>query len=433
MFHIKDLEKPIVKYMSRYFSWFTEFERLDPLLNAKVLEPFKERVVHEVASRHTVKIAELLDRMSPHNMSVATCAADHARHELQVTNTCMSNFLKCVGLEDHVRHSGLKRFLHLPGALVQVGSPRKWAPNLQDDKNSYIPALYDAGGAAIKKMLGHCRTCINTLLTKYIKEHVQDGWVPVRFIQECINQVKGDVGQGAWKVNDHLPEDICKEASRQVCEAYKLLVGDMSFMRDGSSNKHISFARMEPDPLPDPETKKPGALRVVIHRLSDIKYTVGTGDTLEDCVKVKYTESTEVKLNGVFVDKSDYLVSDWTLAALYSKIANVEQRRVLMNRHGLSRFITPQNSTLLDMDGATVHVDDPEAPSITRALIAIVEKDAHGDDTRFHIVVGNDGSTERVYHMPASTPDRSGGMRHCMTLTEWDALVGQPARLYAQA
>jgi hypothetical protein len=305
--------------------------------------------------------------------------------------------------------------------LTPVGSTRNWAPNVCSAGNHYIPLLYEIGADAIKKMRRRTRSAIRAHLTQLVTEKFADGWLPLLFVKGCASPFVTNPDR-LQKLALH-----CRAMMPLAAEQYQWMMANMdnNYYALSEIERGISFVRDEVDPLPGHENEK----RVCVARYSYIRCI----DKLEDGVTpfvVVHEAQQGVRLDGVIVDKSYYLVNDWTLSSLYQAISNVEQRRVLMRRHGLAKFLTPKNSTVLDIDSAPGHTGDPSALSITRALLQIVE----GDGYCMHVVVANDGSTDRIYHMPATTATGRGGtVQHCRTLQEWDAAVGQPSRLYAQA
>lgn len=133
-----------------------------------------------------------------------------------------------------------------------------------------------------------------------------------------------------------------------------------------------------------------------------------------------------------WLPKSIYDKESWTLGDIFRQIQHADHRSALMRHYGFQKLIETSDSEVIEVDSAPNHLDDDKHGDNIRSLIAI--KDG---DFEYRVVIAEDGSTGRVYYMAASYHTRWAAkdepLQHCQSLKEWDARVGQPARLHVQA
>ena len=121
----------------------------------------------------------------------------------------------------------------------------------------------------------------------------------------------------------------------------------------------------------------------------------------DDGPAVLYRDGFSVfSLHGVRVPERVVLAPETITLAEISAETNAEVRRIMIERYGPGKYLQESGAKLLDMDSLTLE------GSACRALM----EDSAGD----RWLVGTDGSTKRVYHMPVPAEAQTCSEAHAM-------------------
>jgi hypothetical protein len=110
-------------------------------------------------------------------------------------------------------------------------------------------------------------------------------------------------------------------------------------------------------------------------------------------------------IGGVTVPDFVFEQPEKITASAIKKMQNLEIRRIMIDRMGISKYLDAVHAKVLDMDSIYVFKDGDER-TMPRALMV--------DDEGNKYLVGTDGSTERVYYM--RVPPDSRTCRHAHSL-----------------
>jgi hypothetical protein len=106
---------------------------------------------------------------------------------------------------------------------------------------------------------------------------------------------------------------------------------------------------------------------------------------------IAFSDGFEIyAINGVMVTKDVVMAPESITIENINSEPNEEVKRIKIQQFGVSKFITEQKSTIIDMDVIAVNPFDKDSPTMPRALMEI---------GAMRYFVGTDGSTKRTYYM----------------------------------
>lgn len=362
------------------------------------------------------KTVDDLTEMAPHRITITNAHNDSARKAALLRTRCME---QCVRDTLKVPLGDLhKQFKELIVPTTQANYP--WRHHFSDNGRMLTSVFYAAIQPRVLEVLRVARTDVRRLFAKAISNDYVLGWRSADVVVDISNP----------NVPTHPDVDRLREFVQIVRDrrSFDYSPRNHSVPGKDAASKQLSIVlwRFETDPM------TPNVQRLVLRKYEhthENDWSV-TRNKKTDMPRldVRLVHTDFVVLDNVPVSRAVFDRTTWTLTQLFAEVPDVEHRRVLLLRYGYDKLITKDNSKVLDMDVATIHAGDNTAVSITRALIELAET-VENRTLRLRLVVGTDGSTGRVYYMPASRREND----HCDSLKEWDMAVGQPESLYAQA
>lgn len=384
-----------LKLVSKVIDKNCQVYRLPGEIEKEVLKPHHSKFLKNLARDSLQAVKENLDYLNPHTKTVEQIAGDaNRKYMVSLVESTLSYF-------NHENTYPNHEWPTHP-ANHKVRSDPDWAPATKIDDQFFISKLFAAARDDILACRDRLRKTVRAWLKTATATLIKRGWLYHKRFMNTRNV--GTFSNLASQEDDSITYPITGFNDR---DGY-------IFIREHKGRTELVAFTNTSDRL----TKT---------------LELSENPANQNRIRKLFKVTRYVLFNGVWVYTRDYFKTDWNLREFFN-IQHAEQRRVLMERYGFDRLIQQHKTKTLDVDMTSVHAEDPEAPSITRALIELEDDDS----SRFiHVVVGTDGSSGRCYYMLASRPGpiwtSSRAWEHCTTLAEWDRFVGQPEHLFAQA
>lgn len=363
---------------------------------------------------HT-RVMEDLEKMNPHKYTIADAANDTERRKainrLDQYKQLMDNPFP--GRNDAMRCiANLHRHFHQ--ALTSVSFAPPWMPTKQIDNVRYTTCTYAAARERIKAALRTARSRTLSMFHEHISRLVDTGWnilghdtadtLPIRIPAEFADQI------------DPINHLALRQRLNQVRSTRPVRIGYSRPALCAPLYKAIPHSTK-------PDVAHIHVIFVVLRDESSWSCQQNSDGTRE--LVPQFSTERYVLVDG-FMVPHDLYTKQMTTIQEFMEIKNAEHRRVLMALYGYEKLIDKNHSRLVDMDVAPIHAEQGDI-GITRALIDVL--DPVTGNAVLRLMVATDGSTGRVYYMSATTANGVSAT----SCAEWDRLVGQPSKLYAQA